>query len=90
MHQLHQHPTQPATTQAYVKDLETYDLLTEEQDQEEGVHESFDDDLDDPRAEREVEKIMHFVFGEDVKGMAKITQKQWIDVQVLCMCVIYM
>ena len=59
-------PIQPATTQGYVRDLETLDLLTEERDQEEAeyVHKS-DDDLEDLRAEREVEGIMQFVFGED-------------------------
>ena len=59
-------PTQPATTQGYVRDLETLDLLTEERDQEEAeyVHKS-DDDLEDLRAEREEEGIMQFVFGED-------------------------
>ena len=58
--------TQPATTQAYVGDLDTLDLLTEEQDQKEvGYIQVSDDDLDALQADREVEEIMHFVFRED-------------------------
>jgi len=59
-------PTQPATTQAYVSELETLDLFDEEQDQdEEYVNDSDDDDLDELRIDSEMEEIMHFVFGDE-------------------------
>ena len=53
-------PTQPAATPAYVRDLETLYLLTYKQDQEVRYVQASDNDLDDLRAEREVEETSHF------------------------------
>ena len=65
VYQLCEHPysTSYNSTQAYVSELETLDLLDEEQDQEE--EDSDDNDLDYLRVDREMEEIMHFVFGDE-------------------------
>lgn len=58
--------TEPQATLSYASDLETLDILTEEQDKEAAyVDDSDDDDLNDLRLEREVDEIVRFVFGEE-------------------------
>ena len=49
---------------AVTTELETLDLLDEEQEQEEEYVSDSDDELDDLRVERETDDIMRFVFGD--------------------------
>ena len=51
-------------TKAVTTELETLDLLDEEQEQEEEYVSDSDDELDDLRVERETDDIMRFVFGD--------------------------